>query len=185
MSFTRMSLRAVPLCAWLLLAACAGDVAKPVAVQALSTEQQASLKIANVTGEAQAGVELLPYEIDRMMQQIKLELSKTAIFVQPPTPGVTLASTAAAAPPGTTSIKLVFTEYDKGNAFARAMLIGLGQIKIGADVFLFDDATGKQVGQYRVSKQFAFGGIYGATTRIEDVEAGFAKSVAEIAKPAK
>src|SRR5690606_28290192 len=79
------------------------------------------------------------------------------------------------------TMKVVFTEYDDGNAFARAMLAGLGQIEIEADVFLID-IEGKTLAQYEVSKTFAFGGIYGASTSIEDVEVGFIKSVVEIVK---
>ena len=69
-----------------------------------------------------------------------------------------------------------------GNAFARFMLAGLGQIRIGADVLLIDPANGHAVGKFEVSKDFAFGGIYGAATRPEDVEDGFARSVAAIFK---
>jgi len=36
-----------------------------------------------------------------------------------------------------------------------------------------------------VSKQFAFGGVYGASTKIEDVEEGFTRSVAEILREKK
>jgi hypothetical protein len=82
----------------------------------------------------------------------------------------------------TTKIKIIFTQYDKGNAVARFLLAGLGQIHMDADVIFIDGATGAQLGRYQVSKQFAFGGIYGGSTSIEDVEVGFAKSVAEILK---
>ena len=44
-------------------------------------------------------------------------------------------------PPDTVNVKLVFTEYDKGNAFARFMLAGLGQIRIGANVLLIEPAN--------------------------------------------
>lgn len=78
------------------------------------------------------------------------------------------------------NMKIVFTQYDRGNAFARFMIAGAGQIRIDADVMIVDAGNGQLVAQYQVSKQFAFGGVLGASTRIEDVEEGFTKSVAEI-----
>jgi len=74
--------------------------------------------------------------------------------------------------------KLTFTRYDKGNAFARAMLIGLGQIHIDADLVFIDKETGKELESLKISKTFAMGGLYGATTDILSVEDGFAASVA-------
>jgi hypothetical protein len=77
-------------------------------------------------------------------------------------------------------VKIVFTQYDDGNAFARFMLMGLGQIHIDGTVTFSDAASGQQIARYNVSKDFAFGGLYGGVTRIEDVEKGFARSVAAI-----
>ena len=73
------------------------------------------------------------------------------------------------------------SRFDRGSAFARAMLIGLGQIRIEATVDL-EDSSGARAAEYKVSKDFALGGIAGATTTVDDVEDGFAKSVAEIVK---
>lgn len=72
------------------------------------------------------------------------------------------------------------TRYDKGNAFARFMLAGLGQVHIDAKVTLKDHAKDAVLGEYDVNKTFAWGGIYGGSTRIEDVEAGFAEGVAAV-----
>ena len=83
-------------------------------------------------------------------------------------------------PPPGTKIKIVITQYDEGNRFARFMLIGLGQIHLEGDVVFIDATDEKEVGRYKVSKDFAFGGIYGGITGMEDVEKGFAKSVAQI-----
>jgi hypothetical protein len=69
--------------------------------------------------------------------------------------------------------------YDEGNAFARAMLAGLGQIHIDADVTLIDYATKAKLAQYEVSKTFAWGGLYGGFTSIKDAEVGFCKAVAD------
>lgn len=38
------------------------------------------------------------------------------------------------------------------------------------------------VASYKVSNDFSFGGLYGGTTTIRDVEKGFARSVAETVK---
>lgn len=71
------------------------------------------------------------------------------------------------------------TRYDKGNAFARAMLAGLGQMKIDADVSICDSASNETLCKYEANKRFAWGGMYGATTSMETVEEGFAKAVAD------
>src|SRR5260370_12382171 len=114
-------------------------------------------------------------DFDRITQHIKADLAVAS-------PAVLVSSGAPAM--SAMTIKLVFTRYDAGNAVARAFLAGLGQIRIDADVLLID-AGGQTIGRYQVSKQFAFGGVIGATTRIEDVEAGFEKSVVEIFRPSK
>ncbi len=72
------------------------------------------------------------------------------------------------------------TNYDEGNAFARAMLAGLGQIHIDGDFVLNHMSAGNEsVAEFTIQKTFAWGGIYGASTRIEDVEPAFAEGVAE------
>jgi hypothetical protein len=77
-------------------------------------------------------------------------------------------------------VKIGFTRYEEGNAFARFMLAGLGQIHIDAEVVLADPRTQKPLGTYLVTKTFAWGGIYGGVTSIRDVETGFADAVADV-----
>ncbi|MEP2830610.1 DUF4410 domain-containing protein [Parvibaculum sp.] len=156
-----------------ILAGCADSVSKPVPVMALAPEQQSALRIAEVKAEAAPGVDISQYDLDRIAQKLKSELELRAAEMM-----------AGDEDLSSTTMKVVFTEYDAGNAFARAMLAGLGQIEIDADVFLIDK-DGKTVAQYEVSKDFAFGGIYGASTNIQDVEVGFIKSVVEIVKERK
>ena len=72
------------------------------------------------------------------------------------------------------------TRYDEGSAFARAMLAGLGQIQIDGKVSLRDRAQDALLGEYEVNKTFAWGGVYGASTTIRDVEEGFAQGVATL-----
>jgi hypothetical protein len=64
------------------------------------------------------------------------------------------------------------------------MLAGLGQIHVHANVLLTDAATGASVANFEVTKDFGWGGIYGGSTSVEDVEAGFARSVSAIFKKA-
>jgi hypothetical protein len=75
---------------------------------------------------------------------------------------------------------LQITEYDRGNAFLRFLLAGLGQIHINGKLTLVDRDKGEGVGAYDVSKTFAWGGLYGLGTTIEQVEEGFAEAVVEI-----
>lgn len=76
-------------------------------------------------------------------------------------------------------VSVIIKKYEEGNAFARAMLAGLGQMHIDADVLLYDHATKEKLTQYDVNKTFAWGGAYGAFTSIKDVEIGFSKAVAD------
>jgi hypothetical protein len=60
------------------------------------------------------------------------------------------------------------------------MLAGLGQIHVNADVTIEDRSRPAVLGEFAVTKTFAWGGIYGATTNITDVEEGFAEAVAKV-----
>jgi hypothetical protein len=60
------------------------------------------------------------------------------------------------------------------------MLAGLGQMRIAADVTLEDRARGVSLGTYDVSKTFAWGGVYGAATKLADIEEGFADAVVAV-----
>lgn len=72
------------------------------------------------------------------------------------------------------------TRYEKGNAFARFMLAGLGQIHVDGDVSLAPiDHESAPIAEFTLRKTFAWGGIYGAMTGIEDIEKTFAEGVAE------
>lgn len=71
------------------------------------------------------------------------------------------------------------TRYDKGNAFARFMLAGLGQIHIDATISVLVLPSRDKVAEFKIDKTFAWGGLYGSATSIQDVEDGFAEGVAE------
>jgi hypothetical protein len=155
-----------------LLAGCAGSVSRPVALQPLGLEDGAQLRISEITADAEPGIAMSEGDFGLVSQKVRA-------YIETQFPGVYVDQPAS---PGALKMKIHFTRFDRGNAFARAMLAGLGQIKINATVSLWDNNQ-KQVAQYDVSKDFAFGGVVGATTTVEDVEEGFAKSVAEIVRP--
>ncbi len=74
--------------------------------------------------------------------------------------------------------ELELTRDDAGNAFARAMLAGLGQMHIDGRLGLRDGRDGRELGVFEVTKTFAWGGIHGAATGIRDLEPAFAEAVA-------
>ena len=151
----------------LALTGCAGSVSKPTAVQAMTADQRASLHVSGVSADAAQGVEMSDGDLDLICQKIKA-------YAMTEAPGVVTDGSGL-------KMQVHFTKFDRGSAFARAMLIGLGQIKIEATV-TFVDASGASVAQYTVAKDFSLGGIAGASTTVEDVEEGFAKSVVETLK---
>ncbi len=148
-----------------LLAGCAGSVSAPTAVTALPADQKGAL---HLSADADASLKMSDGDLGLISQKVRG-------YIQAQTPAV-LADQA-----GALKMKIHFTRFDRGNAFARAMVMGLGQIVIEATVTL-QDSSGKPVAEYKVSKDFAGGGVLGATTTVEDVEEGFAKSVAEVVK---
>ena len=160
----------------LSLSACATSSTKPLAVQSLRADQVTTLKLKSVSATAAPGLVMTQADFDRIILKVKNELSAAA-------PGI-LVDPASADAATASEMKINFTQYDSGSAFARAMLIGLGQIHVDGDVLIID-STGATTGKYQISKQFALGGIAGASTSIQDVEDGFAKSVGEIVKKSK
>jgi hypothetical protein len=80
----------------------------------------------------------------------------------------------------TLCVKINFTRYDEGNAFARYMLAGLGQMHIDAEVRLQDCVRQVVLAKSEVTKTFAWGGMYGGFTGIKDLEGGFAEAVAQV-----
>jgi hypothetical protein len=154
-----------------LLAGCAGSVSAPTAIQPLSTEQKAALHLSDVSADAADGVAMSDGDFGIICQKVKT-------YIQAQSPG---AFTDPASSDAALKMKIHFTRFDRGNAFARFMLIGLGQIVIEATVTL-ENRSGVTVAQYKVAKDFANGGVIGATTTVDDVEDGFAKSVATVVK---
>lgn len=79
--------------------------------------------------------------------------------------------------PETLSVDVFITRYERGNAALRAALAGLGQMHIDALVTVRAGNSDEAVARYDVKKTFAWGGIVGAATGIEDLEQDFARDV--------
>jgi hypothetical protein len=74
-------------------------------------------------------------------------------------------------------LNVKLTVYEEGNRFARFMLAGLGSMQIHAQVEMIDPKTGNLLSAGEAGKTFAWGGVYGAATGIDDLEKDFAKEV--------
>lgn len=126
-----------------------------------------------VTVDAKSGVPVADYEKQRLTQLIRQKIDTEK------------AKSALSGEKRDYEIDVTLTQYEKGNAFARAMLAGLGQIHIDAHVTLIALPDKKNVSEFDLSKTFAWGGIYGGVTSIEDVEPAFAEGIAEAVTQAK
>jgi Domain of unknown function (DUF4410) len=160
-------LRGAALAMPLLLAACASTVPKPefdhaVAAQyRIDGDDQPRVRV-----DAAAGVKLLPVDEERIAETIKAEVDE--LRAKNPPNG----------DPRKCDIDVSITRYQRGNAFARAMLAGLGQIHIEGTVTATDAADHKVLDEFKIAKTFAWGGIYGAATSMQDIERTFADGVA-------
>ncbi len=126
-----------------------------------------------INTEISDGVEMSQSEADRIVGHIisKLKEKNPACFAK-------IGKECNA--PSTLQLDTNFTRYERGNAFARFMLAGLGQMHIDASVKLSDKNTKKIIAEYEVDKTFAWGGLYGSGTKIEDIEPAFAEAIADI-----
>lgn len=151
----------------ILITGCATTVPKPEFTKQISPEAQIAAKDeAKVQVEAGAGINMIESERIRLAERIKQKIDARKVtnsldyFAK------------------TYEINLVITKYEKGNAFARAMCAGLGQIHIAGDVVVLEMPERTPVGNFSIKKTFAWGGIYGAATGMEDIETTFADGVA-------
>ena len=141
-------------------------VMEPVAPDTLARFQHL-----NVVVEAAAGVPLSP---DGQSTILGLILTN----VRTELPGRFQTLNAESPVTETLAVKVTITRYDDGNAFARFMLAGLGAMHIDGDVVLSEsEENGRVLGRCAVAKTFAWGGVYGASTTISDIQDGFAKAV--------
>lgn len=149
-----------------LLVSCAGNApsakfTKSIPAQSLvSAGDSVSVKV-----KPQAGVVMTNHEQERLQGAILAKINAKK------------AENAASRPAKKFNTVVNVTKYDKGNQFARAMLAGLGQAKIQSVVQLNEGSN--NVGEFQLNKTFAWGGIYGGFTGMEEIESGFADGVAD------
>jgi hypothetical protein len=150
---------------------CGSSVARPDVITAVANPQQ-KLAVVDVICTAASGVTMEPDTLNRIRVGLLYDLEHAK-------PASLMASANPDRKPVT--LKITFTAYEQGNAVARYVMIGLGQIHVDGDIEIAD-ASGGTIGAYKISKQFALGGIMGAATTIKDVEDGFETSVVELVK---
>ena len=151
----------------ILVTGCASTVPKPQFTQQIAPESQIDandeVKVRVETGK---DVVMLKFQKNRIIEKILLKINERKITNNRDNPAKTY------------EIDLTITRYEKGNAFARAMLAGLGQIHIDGDVVVYEIPGKIQVGNFSLSKTFAWGGLYGGVTGIDEIEMTFADGVA-------
>lgn len=157
-----------------ILEGCARDVAPPDAVLArLPAERFANPQIAEVTTQVSGGTIMDRTTLDRLRDRIAAEIGRR--------PGVTVETADRTSVPGSMNVKVLFTRYGNGNAFAGAVAGEfLGQMHIDAEILFVDTKSGDIVGNYLVSKNSSASSLGANITPADEVEIGFAKSVAAL-----
>jgi uncharacterized protein DUF4410 len=146
---------------------CAGTPPKAEFSQPMiAASRIAATDTVDVTIEAAENVSLLPAGRDRVGQKIKAQIDKRKIKNQ------------AAGEPRAMQVVLYVTRYEKGNAFARAMLAGLGQIHLDGTISVYQMPGHTLLEKFDLQKTFAWGGVYGASTSMEEIEDTFADGIA-------
>ncbi|MBA3028708.1 MAG: DUF4410 domain-containing protein [Desulfobacteraceae bacterium] len=157
----------VPCVCFMMTIGCASSTPKANITQMIAPESKIKSKDdTSVKVEAKTGVTLLESEKVRLAEVIGIKINDLKL------------SNNGQGEKKSYEIELLLTRYDKGNAFARSMLAGLGQIHIDGEIKIIELPDKKQVGAFSISKTFAWGGIYGASTSMEDIEQTFANAVA-------
>ena len=150
-----------------MLFGCASTAPKANFSQTITTESRLmSTDNITVNVEAAKGIEMLPSDKTILAEIIKQKVDQRKV------------ANAREGDKRDYEVDLKVTRFDKGNAFARAMLAGLGQIHLDGEVTLLTLPDRKETGKFTLSKTFAWGGIYGASTSMEDIEKTFADGVA-------
>lgn len=173
------SLRSIPvlmavIAVALFVAGCAGTAGsiKPLSATPTSDGLARYAKMSVATSANDDASKMSPFDQQRIAALVAAKVKEQA-------PNRFNDVAAASTGPDTLHVAIAFTRYDEGNAFARFMLIGLGQIHIDAEVTLEDRTLHTVIGKFEVTKTFAWGGLYGGLTDIHDVEEGFAEAVAK------
>lgn len=173
-------LRVAAMAAAALLSACAStpgsiEAVTPVADRAALATYDTLVIEASATPTAQCTAA----DLDRIAQLTKAKLDELA-----PTRFRTVAVATSGQAPATgaapyLNADLTLNTYERGSAAGRFMMAGVGQMRISGDLALSEQPGDRALGRYNVDKQFAWGGIYGAMTDMEDIEAAFAEATAK------
>lgn len=150
-----------------LLAGCAGTAPKPTYSTAVAVQYRIDADDrVQVTVSSAAAVKMEDLDRTRLGQLITSRLEERR------------AKNAPNDDAREVTASVLITKYERGSAFARAMLAGLGQIHIDATVTVSNAPGGNRIAEFTIAKTFAWGGIYGASTKMEDIEPVFADGVA-------
>jgi hypothetical protein len=150
-----------------LLAGCAGSPPAPKFThEVVSNSRVAAGDTAEVTIETAEHIDILPGDRERVAQKIKARIDARKV------------NNAADIQPHSFQVVLRVTRYEKGNRFARAMLAGLGQIHLDGTISVYQMPAHTLIEEFDMHKTFAWGGIYGASTSMEEIEDTFADGVA-------
>ena len=148
-----------------LLAGCAGTPPKADFIQRTAAFRITAGDNVKVTVQGAHNVKMLPYEQERFAEEIQAKVAQG------------MQSNPEVGSPRSYEIDVLVTRYAKGNAFARAMLAGLGQMHIDGNVSVFQMPQHQRLESFGLSKTFAWGGIYGASTSIKDIENAYAEGI--------
>lgn len=163
----RIAALVAPSAVSVLMLGCAGTPPHAKFSQPMvATSQIGASDTVDVAIEAGENVSLLPAGRDRVAQKIKAQIDKRK------------GKNPAEAAPRNMQVVLYVTRYEKGNAFARAMLAGLGQIHLDGTISVYQMPDRTLLEKFDLQKTFAWGGVYGASTSMEDIEDTFADGVA-------
>jgi hypothetical protein len=150
-----------------LLAGCASAPPAPTHLKAeVPGTRVTSVDTVQVVVNAPDAVKATADEKARLADKIKSRINATKGSV----PGT--------GAPRSYSVELVLSRYEKGSAFARFMLAGLGQIHIDGKVTIFGMPEHQSLVSFDMSKTFAWGGAYGGSTTIDTIEDTYADGVA-------
>jgi hypothetical protein len=164
-----LSWRCAQRLAMLAVAALAGCASTPPAAKFSHRQAESVFRASDtsdVSVDVASGVAMESFEKSRVAERIKTQIAAKEA----------LNPSAAAA--SQYQVDVIITRYEKGNAFARAMLAGLGQIHMDGKVNVYAMPERRAVEDFVVEKTFAWGGIYGSSTTIEDIEQSFAEGIA-------
>ena len=158
----------------MLAAGCASSAGTATAIDGTPPADTTRFTRLSITATTKGDVPMMAEDRDRIVQRVEERITQRAMTrFSEVAPGLPAA-------PDTLHVRMVFTRYDEGNAFARFMGPGLGQIHIDAEVILAEGDGSTLLGRYMVTKTFAWGGLYGVATSIKHVEEGFANAVADV-----